>query len=228
MWLDEEARTGVIVLANSRELDATFYDLLVEPLFAVFDTASTRSIHVVQFGGSHGNNCTPNAMNVAVGDTVEWIGDFAAHPLNSSTIPSGASAWQCDGGNHFFYVVQTPGVYHYYGGPEGSGMAGSFTAVATRVDDERSTPPVSFQLNQNYPNPFNPTATIRYVLPLRSMVRLTVFNTLGQQITTIVNGEMEAGYHETRFGGSRLASGVYLNRMQAGDFVETKKLILMR
>ena len=88
--------------------------------------------------------------------------------------------------------------------------------------------PVSSQLFQNYPNPFNPTTTIQYALPHRSRVTLTVFNTLGQQVATLVNGEVEAGYHEAQFDGSGLASGVYFYRLQAGSFVETKKLLLVR
>ena len=84
----------------------------------------------------------------------------------------------------------------------------------------------SIALGQNYPNPFNPSTTIRYGLPNRSHVTLTVFNTLGQQVAQLVNGDMEAGYHEVKFDASKLASGVYLYRMQAGSYVETRKLLL--
>ena len=93
---------------------------------------------------------------------------------------------------------------------------------------EHSAIPVSYELLQNYPNPFNPTTTIRYGLPSRSHVTLTVFNTLGQQVATLVQGEQETGYHEIRFDGSNLASGVYLYRLQAGDFVQTRKLLLVK
>jgi hypothetical protein len=88
--------------------------------------------------------------------------------------------------------------------------------------------PVEFRLDQNYPNPFNPSTTIRYGLPNRSQVTLTVFNTLGQQVATLVNGEQEAGYHEVRFDAGGLSSGVYFYRLQAGNFVETRKLLLVR
>ena len=86
----------------------------------------------------------------------------------------------------------------------------------------------SFQLFQNYPNPFNPSTTIRYVLPERSDVTLLVFNTLGQQVAVLQNGEQQAGYHEVQFDASHLASGVYLYRLTAGSFVETRKLLLVR
>jgi hypothetical protein len=88
--------------------------------------------------------------------------------------------------------------------------------------------PLNSSLFQNYPNPFNPTTTIRYGLPNRSHVTLTVFNTLGQQIAQLQNGEQEAGYHEVKFDGANLPSGMYFYRMQAGNYVETKKLLLLK
>jgi CubicO group peptidase (beta-lactamase class C family) len=88
--------------------------------------------------------------------------------------------------------------------------------------------PTSFILSQNYPNPFNPSTTIRYGLPHKSQVSLMVYNTLGQQIAVLVHGEQEAGYHEVRFDASGLSSGVYFYRLQAGDFVQTRKLLLLR
>jgi hypothetical protein len=88
--------------------------------------------------------------------------------------------------------------------------------------------PASFDLQQNYPNPFNPSTIIRYGLPLRSQVALNIYNTLGQQVATLVNRNEEAGYHSVRFDGSNLASGVYFYRLQAGTYVETRKLLLLR
>jgi hypothetical protein len=88
--------------------------------------------------------------------------------------------------------------------------------------------PQTVALEQNYPNPFNPSTTIRYGLPNRSRVTLTIFNTLGQIVRELVNGETEAGYHEVRFDGSGLSSGVYFYRLRAGNFVETRKLLLVR
>jgi photosystem II stability/assembly factor-like uncharacterized protein len=92
----------------------------------------------------------------------------------------------------------------------------------------KSKLPLAFRLAQNYPNPFNPSTTIGYGLPNRSHVTLTVFNTLGQQVATLQNGEQDAGYHEVKFDATNLSSGVYFYRMQAGSYVETKKLLLMR
>ena len=88
--------------------------------------------------------------------------------------------------------------------------------------------PGLFLLEQNYPNPFNPSTTIRYGLPSRSHVTLTVVNTLGQEVATLVQGEQEAGFHEAVFDATGLASGVYLYRLTAGSYVETRKLVLVR
>jgi hypothetical protein len=94
--------------------------------------------------------------------------------------------------------------------------------------ESRPEVPTEFVLDQNYPNPFNPSTTIRYGLPHKSNVQLTVYNTLGQQVVVIVQGEEQAGYHEVRFEGSNLASGAYLYRLTAGSFVQARRLLLLK
>jgi hypothetical protein len=88
--------------------------------------------------------------------------------------------------------------------------------------------PERFVLEQNYPNPFNPSTTLRYGLPQSAIVTLTVYNTLGQRIAELVNGPQDAGYHEVKFDASGLASGAYFYRLQAGTFIQTRKLLLLR
>jgi hypothetical protein len=88
--------------------------------------------------------------------------------------------------------------------------------------------PAVFSLNQNYPNPFNPSTRISYGLPKNSNVTLRVYNTLGQEVAVLQNGDQDAGYHEVIFDGTRLGSGVYFYRIQAGTFVESMKLLLLR
>ncbi len=88
--------------------------------------------------------------------------------------------------------------------------------------------PREFVLDQNYPNPFNPFTTIRYDLPHNSFVTLTVYNTLGQQVAQLVKEQQQAGYHDVVFRGDGLASGVYFYRLQAGSFVDVKKLLLLK
>jgi glucuronoarabinoxylan endo-1,4-beta-xylanase len=83
-------------------------------------------------------------------------------------------------------------------------------------------------LHQNYPNPFNPSTIIRYELPKSSTVRLSVYDMLGREVSMLVNERKDAGVHEATFDASGLSSGVYLCRLQAGDFVQTRKLLLVR
>lgn len=110
----------------------------------------------------------------------------------------------------------------------GAGAAWVFVRNATGAGERAAKIPDQFDLEQNYPNPFNPSTTIRYGLPGHCHLSLTVFNTLGQQVAILVRGEQEAGYHEIKFDGSKLASGVYLYTMQAGSYAETKKLLMIR
>jgi hypothetical protein len=88
--------------------------------------------------------------------------------------------------------------------------------------------PTRYDLSQNYPNPFNPTTTIKFELPKSSFVTLSVYDVLGREVSTLVNEWREAGVHEVKFDAAKLASGMYLYRLQAGPFTQTKKLLLLR
>jgi hypothetical protein len=112
----------------------------------------------------------------------------------------------------------------------GTEYAGVFrSTTSTDAISEHPAPlPIAVSLEQNYPNPFNPSTTIRYGLPKRSNVTLTVFNTLGQVVATLVNETQNAGHHDVKFEASGLASGVYFYRLQAGEYVATKKLLILK
>jgi len=88
--------------------------------------------------------------------------------------------------------------------------------------------PVEYSLEQNYPNPFNPTTRIKFTIPQESNVNLSVYNILGELISTIVNENMQAGYYEYNFDAAHYSSGIYFYRIKAGPFVETRKMILLR
>jgi len=87
---------------------------------------------------------------------------------------------------------------------------------------------LNFELEQNYPNPFNPATTIRYSIPVTQLVTLTVYNSLGEAIINLVNEIKEAGTYEIDFDGTSLPSGIYLYTLSAGNFMQTKKLILLK
>lgn len=85
-----------------------------------------------------------------------------------------------------------------------------------------------FQLDQNYPNPFNPATTIRYAVPEASHVTLKVYDITGRLVATLVDANREAGFHHVTLDGTQLASGIYIYRMQAGSFSQTRKLTLIK
>jgi predicted extracellular nuclease len=88
--------------------------------------------------------------------------------------------------------------------------------------------PESYALAQNYPNPFNPSTTIRYALPAEQFVTLKVYNVIGQEVATIINGVQTAGIYSAQFDASHLSTGMYIYRLTAGNFVQTKKMMLVK
>jgi len=88
--------------------------------------------------------------------------------------------------------------------------------------------PDKFGLSQNYPNPFNPSTTIKYSIPKVSFVSLKVYNIVGEEVSVLVSEQINAGFYEIEFDAANLPSGVYFYRLQAGSFVETKKMVLMK
>ena len=96
------------------------------------------------------------------------------------------------------------------------------------VDGTPPGAPLAFHLEQNYPNPFNPSTTINYTVGHAGKVTLTIFNLLGQEIATIVDGEVVAGRHEARWNAAGAASGVYFYRLNAGGYTSTRKLIVLK
>lgn len=171
---------------------------------------------------------TPSNFGASVGDTVVWQGDFAAHPLQSTTIPSGADPFSHSTGTSFSYVLQVQGTYDYHCTIHQPSMAGSFNAALVGVDDKATLKPEAFRLHQNYPNPFNPSTMIQFSLPRSEFVMLRVLDILGEQITTLVSENLSAGTHHVEWNAHSMPSGVYFYRLQAGAISQTKKLVLLR
>jgi hypothetical protein len=100
--------------------------------------------------------------------------------------------------------------------------------ISTGIEEEVSLVPEKTWLSQNYPNPFNPSTVIRWQLTVGGLVKLSVYDVMGKEVTVLVNEKQAAGSYQMEFDGSGLASGIYLYKLQTDGYVETRKMVLMR
>ena len=139
-------------------------------------------------------------------------------------------------GDVFGWSVSVSGDYAVVGAfgdddnGDATGSAYVYSGFTTPVDVENEEVglPVEFSLSQNYPNPFNPVTTIKYELPFKSDVKLVIYNLIGQEVRRWDIQGQPAGIHRVSWDASSVTSGVYLYRLQAGDFIQTRKMVLLR
>lgn len=141
----------------------------------------------------------------------------------ADTVNGGSNPLDNEGGfgvNHRFTLFNAPGGLIVL-----NNIFGDFTSSIDRISD---LVPAEFELLQNYPNPFNPLTNIRYNLPKESFVTLRVYNSLGQEVVTLVEEQQLAGSYEVKFAAPNLASGMYFYKLEANGVSLTKKMILMK
>ncbi|MCB0729291.1 MAG: T9SS type A sorting domain-containing protein, partial [Ignavibacteriae bacterium] len=102
------------------------------------------------------------------------------------------------------------------------------TVGVVGVENNVTGIPSEFALNQNYPNPFNPTTNISFAIPTESFVSIKIYDILGKEVSKIVNETKQAGYYNFNFDASSLSSGMYFYKIEAGNFVQTKRMLLMK
>ncbi|MGD1045135.1 MAG: Ig-like domain-containing protein [Bacteroidota bacterium] len=157
----------------------------------------------------------------SVSGVVSYTGTTATFAPASSLLP-----------NTLYTATITTGAKNLAGTALASNYVWSFTTTAAVNVVENSLAPQAFALSQNYPNPFNPSTRIQYSLEKTGMISLKVYNMLGLEVATLVNGRQEAGSYTVTFntntGTFGLPSGVYFYRLEVGSFVSTRKLILMK
>ena len=136
--------------------------------------------------------------------------------------------------DQFGYSVSISGEYAIIGarfdddGGSNSGSAYLYSGIIVGIDDERAGLPTEFALSQNYPNPFNPETRISFALPEAGFTRIIIYDQLGREVSRLVDSHLGAGYHEVTWNATNVSSGIYFYRLQAGDFVQTRKMVLLK
>ena len=198
----------------------TGFGAMFDLVFSInyFDTDGAGS-DTIGFGGASlfGTGLTASYDDVPYQITIGPLPEVAANHdkticLDSSFyLPTGAWKWA------------GPIIYPSWDGPH----CYTIWDEGTDVSPVNGNLPTSFALAQNYPNPFNPTTSISFDLPVNSDVTLSIFNITGQKVTEVID-RYEAGSHVFEWDGSNAASGIYFYKLTAGDFTETKKMMLLK
>jgi len=182
------------------------------------------------------NVFTPLNVNISVGDTIVWQWVQGTHTTTSDTT-AGPDAWDApiDNGHQVFRkVITTPGIHHYYCiFHQAFGMVGTITASNPSGVNDENISASGFKLEQNYPNPFNPSTVISYSINKPGFVSLKIYNSVGQEVESLINGDQSSGVHSIVFdagniNGSSLASGVYFYRLKTQGYVQTRKMLLLK
>lgn len=165
---------------------------------------------------------------------ISWL---SADPLSGFVLPTSSSdinvtfdATQLDEGEYVGYldIISND--------PDEGSIAVECTLTVsgeTGIEDLSSVIPEKFELQQNYPNPFNPTTRITFALPVQSAVRLIIYDLLGRQVKGLLAEKLPAGYHAVSWDGTNdkgraVSSGIYFYRLEAGDFEQNRKMIMLK
>ncbi|MEA1987003.1 MAG: choice-of-anchor J domain-containing protein, partial [Candidatus Marinimicrobia bacterium] len=168
-------------------------------------------------------------INVKLSTTSNNVSNFSTTLESITDIPNAWTQYSYDlssySGDSIYLAVQSVGTGHLL-------LLDDFVLTTTDTGSgsaiNENTIPNDFTLKQNYPNPFNPQTTIEYSIPQNSFVKISVYNLRGEKIKTVVNENKIAGNYSVIFDGSNFASGIYFYRIEAGNYSNTKKLILMK
>jgi uncharacterized protein YdeI (BOF family) len=204
------------------EIDVSYWWNSSNPPPVIVPDPTTVAAVLAAYPGNRGNAVLLNGANTATipGETDEFVFEDNSTGQIRVDFQDGAPKPPLNVTYKLIGIVEDEN-----GNPEIDVYAWDFP---TSVEDIGGTLPLTFEISQNYPNPFNPSTKIRFSIPQSEQVVINVFNIQGELVEALVDGVMDAGNYQITFDGSGLASGLYLYRIQAGSFIETKKMTLMK
>lgn len=201
------------------------------------DTVWTKTYGGASTDRGYSVHQTSDGGFVVAGFTYDGTSNIDARLIRTDA--AGDTLWTKtfgDAGNDQFYAVRrtADGGFVVTGFTSSYGAGGNDVSLIRLASETTTavaalhTGPDQYRLSQNYPNPFNPVTTIRFELPQAELVTLRIFDTRGREVATLVNEKMPVGEHRVNFDGRRLASGIYFYQLRAGEFVQRRKLALVK
>jgi len=203
------------------------YDHL-DGVVIVYDFATGLTVNTITLDLQH-NLTWPRGVLIA--HTGTYLLTFADNVIYAYDPSNGNSISNCTltsmPASYEWSMSYTNGIFFLTEATEATWYAWTIDDGAVSVEENDITP-VEFSLEQNYPNPFNPSTKIKYNIPETENIKLAIYNSVGEEVEVLVNEMMNTGFYEIEFNAATLPSGIYFYQMQAGDFVETKKMVLMK
>ncbi|MFA5403869.1 MAG: choice-of-anchor V domain-containing protein [Ignavibacteria bacterium] len=199
------------------------------------DTVTAGSTNDFTFSVSTTGSFTRGGIDIAVSTGTLGIGTSTGIKMLSGEVVQSSKFTGPTTKTFTFTAPSTPGVVTMYacgaagtGTPPWNNAPNKTIVVKTTTGIENSNTPFTFDLSQNYPNPFNPITKIDYQIAKTSIIKLTVYNILGNKIVELVNKKQDAGNYSVDFDGSKLSSGTYIYKIEAGNFTSIKKMLMIK
>lgn len=204
--------------------------LLTLVLFSllIYFPIQSQTLHVVQLIG---NSFQPSTLTISVGDTVRWEntgGGLHNVVADDNSFTSGTASTANWTYEHVFNAL---GDFQYYcqihGAAGGIGMSGKITVQGT-TDVKDNINAAKYNLAQNFPNPFNPTTSINVTVEKTNYTELTIYNSIGEQVTNLVSKTLTPGTYTFSWDAANFPSGIYFYRIVSGGFIDVKKMTLLK